>query len=245
MQELKSIGFTDGEAKVYMALLRSGPSGVNRIYETTKIHRRNIYDILNRLISRGLVTFVVEDKKRKFQITDPNRIGLFLGEQRKIIDEKEKTARILIPKLKKQFSSSRPAEAEIYRGFEGIKTLWEDTLNYEEVLILGGGAYVYFKMPRYWISYNRKRVKKHVRMKILARREIRDVETLKEKFVESRLLPRELSGPPNVIWIYGNKVVNVLWTDTPVAFVLSDKNISDSYRKYFQFLWKRSAQLSS
>ena len=53
----------------------------------------------------------------------------------------------------------------------------------------------------------------------------------------AKMLPKELSGP-NVIYIYGDYVANVMWLEKPLAFVVKHRQLSDSYRRYFDFLWK-------
>ena len=57
-------------------------------------------------------------------------------------------------------------------------------------------------------------------------------------FFETKFLPEELESPA-VINVYGERVVNVLWKkDYPLCFMLINKEIADSYRKYFEYLWK-------
>ena len=244
MVDLTQIGLSENESKVYTALLDNGALPVNRIYEETGIDRRNIYDVLNRLISKGLATFAIEHKKRIFQTTSPRRIMLFLEEQKQLIDEKKRMADKLLPNLEKKFGARKSSvEAEIYRGYEGIKTIWEDTLNYKEIWMIGAGGFGYDRMPRYWITFNRKRLKMGIRWRQLAIDKIRNHPMLKEKLLDTKFLPKELSGPPNVIWIYGNKVSNILWLEaTPIAFVVHNKEITESYRKYFDFLWNKVAK---
>ncbi len=244
MVNLTQIGLSENESKVYMALLDNGPLPVSRIHEETGIDRRNIYDVLNKLISKGLVTFAIESKKRIFQTTSPRRIMLFLEEQKQTINDKKKIAKKIISRLEHKFESrASSVEAEIYRGYEGIKTIWEDTLNYREAMMIGAGGFGYDRMPRYWVSFNRKRIKHGIRWKELVIERMRNHPMLKEKFIESKFLPKELTGPPNVIWIYGNKVTNILWLETtPIAFVVNDRQIAESYRSYFNFLWNKVAK---
>ena len=246
MTLLNDIGLPDSESKIYMSLLDKGALPVNRIHEETGIHRRNVYDILNKLISKGLVTFVIENKRKVFQSTDPKRIITFLEEQKRIIEEKEEIARKRLPELERKFAAKTSSiEAEIYRGYDGVKTIWDDTLNYKEALMIGAGGFGYDRMPRYWIVFNRKRLKLGIRWKQLVVEGMRNHPMLKEKLIETKILPKELTGPPNVIWIYGNKVTNILWLETPIAFVVNDSEISESYRKYFHFLWNKVAKTST
>ncbi|MBS3051562.1 MAG: TrmB family transcriptional regulator [Candidatus Aenigmarchaeota archaeon] len=244
MVDLTQIGLSENESKVYMALLDNGALPVSRIHEETGIDRRNIYDVLNRLISKGLATFAIENKKRIFQITSPKRIMLFLEDQKQTINEKKKIAKKILSRLESKFEArTSSAEAEIYRGYEGIKTIWEDTLNYKEAMMIGAGGFGHDRMPRYWIAFNRKRIKRGIRWKELVIDSMRNHPMLKEKLIESKFLPKELTGPPNVIWIYGSKVTNILWLETtPIAFVVHDRQIAESYRRYFNFLWDKVAK---
>ena len=58
------------------------------------------------------------------------------------------------------------------------------------------------------------------------------------KYFETKFLPEELESPA-IINIYGDRVVNVLWKKNyPLCFLLINKEISDSYKKYFDYLWK-------
>ena len=50
MEELKQIGLTTNESKVYLALLDLGPSLAGQISRKTGLHRRTVYDTTEGLI---------------------------------------------------------------------------------------------------------------------------------------------------------------------------------------------------
>ena len=52
---------------------------------------------------------------------------------------------------------------------------------------------------------------------------------------EYAYLPQRLSFP-HVIWVYGNKVANILWGEEPILFILENKRIADHYREYYALL---------
>ena len=54
-------------------------------------------------------------------------------------------------------------------------------------------------------------------------------------------LPKAFSGNPMVIFIYGNKVANVLWGEEPYAYVIENKQIAENYKKYHKYLWENVA----
>jgi hypothetical protein len=45
---------------------------------------------------------------------------------------------------------------------------------------------------------------------------------------------------PNVVWIYGEKVIISNWAgDEPIIFVSENKLLAQTYRDYFDELWQR------
>ncbi|MBU1270375.1 MAG: helix-turn-helix domain-containing protein [Nanoarchaeota archaeon] len=81
---LEDLGLSEAEAKVYLALLETGSTLAGPIIKKTGLHRGTTYQILQRLIEKGLVSYVIKAGKRYFEATDPNR---FLA----ILKEKERT----------------------------------------------------------------------------------------------------------------------------------------------------------
>jgi len=233
---LKEIGLTDKEAEVYLTLLDLGSTIASKIHEKTGIQRRNIYDLLNKLIGKGLVSYITEGKKKYFQPKNPDRIFDYIDEQKERLEEKKKA--IDIKELQDKFSSIKNMqEAEILRGIQGIKTILNDCLNVKEVLFISSTGYVGERLPYFWPHYDKQRIKKKIVWKLLLNYDAKNKPIVTSKFREYKILPKELSSP-NVIYIYGDKVANVLWSEPPVSFVIRDKTIAESYKRYFEFLWK-------
>jgi HTH-type transcriptional regulator, sugar sensing transcriptional regulator len=235
---LKEIGLTETEIKVYLSLLSLGATSAGRIVEDTGIYRKNLYDALNKLIEKGLVTFVVENKIKVFQPKNPENLVNYLEEKKAKIDEKKDEIEKIIPQLKSKFNSlPSEIESEIYRGVDGIKTILKECLNHKEVLFMGATGDVENRMPYFWPHYNKKRIKMKSKWKLLLVCEAKDKPLTKSPLYEYKVLPKILSGL-NVIYIYGDYVANVLWLEKPVAFVIKHQNLANNYRKYFNFLWK-------
>lgn len=236
---LKDIGLTDTEIKVYLTLLSLGTTTAGKIVGETKAYRKNVYDALNKLIDKGLVTYVIENKVKHFQPKDPENILNYLEEEKKKIHEKEKRLKEKIPLLKQKFKGLTPEiESEIYRGKEGIKTILRECLNYKEILMIGATGDVESQLPYFWPHYNKKREKLRCKWKLLLKFEARNRKITKSKYYDYKILPRELSGP-NVIYIYGDYVANILWLEKPLAFVTKHKYLSKDYREQFKLLWSK------
>ena len=239
---LKDIGLSNGEIKVYLAVLNLGNAPVQKIHEKTRIERRNIYDILNKLIERGLVNYIGENKKRYFKVSHPQKIINYLEEKQESIESiKEKVTAVMSSIIEKFNANKLEVNAEIYRGSEGIKTVWNDMLKEKEIRWIGSGNYVPNKLPEFFEQWSRKRIEKKIRSLHLFRNEIKD-QIIKKSFQEGKILPKEFSGNPTVIAIYGNKVVNFLFGETLFAFVIDSKELAENYKKYHQYLWDNIAE---
>ncbi len=240
---LRKIGLSEGEMRIYNALLDLGVSPINKIHEKTGIERRNIYDILNKLIGRGLVTYITENRKRFFQITHPNKIIGYIEEKKHELEKIKQEIKKVIPSIKEKFDLKKPEiKAEIYRGTEGIKAVFEEMLNYKENYFIGSGRYVMKLLPHFWASYNQRRIERKVKWFNILRAEMKKEVKLDILPLEStKFLPKEFSGNPMVIFIYGNKTANVLWTKEFFAFVIDSKEITENYRRYHTYLWNNVA----
>lgn len=234
---LRAIGLTQTETRVYLSLLRLGTTTAGKIVEETGIYRKNLYDALTKLIEKGLVTYVIENKIKYFQPKDPENLIRYLDEKKNRISEQQQELLSELPSLRKKFESLTPEiESEIYRGNEGIKTILKECLKYKKVLFIGATGDVESRLPYFWPQYNKRREMLRCSWKLLLVHEAKDRPITKSKLYEYKILPKMLSGL-NVIYIYGDYVANVLWLEKPVAFVIKHKILSNNYRKYFNYLW--------
>src|SRR3989344_1206469 len=129
LDKLKELDLSNGQIKVYEAVLELGIASLNGIQEKTGIERRNIYDILNKLIERGFVSYTLEKGKRTYQCTSPNKLSEEIKRKANALAELENQ----IPSLKEAFNISRPeTRAEVFRGNESIKSLLKEVLEHKE-----------------------------------------------------------------------------------------------------------------
>ncbi len=239
LKNLKELNLTNGEIKVYEAVLEIGTSGLNKIQEKTGIERRNIYDILNKLIEKGLVSYTLEKGKRTYQLTSPNKLLEEIEKKEKSLDDLKKQ----IPNLAEIFNTKKPdIRAEVYRGNESMKALLNESLNYKEQFWIGGNSGVEDTNLKIWFSHwMNERAGGKVWLYDLADYGtfLEGFKTSKKIYYERQELPKNLKSPM-VILMFGNKVAQILWGKQSFAFVLESKEIKESFMKYFNYFWKKS-----
>jgi sugar-specific transcriptional regulator TrmB len=234
ISKLKSAGLTDNEAKIYSSLLEMGPRPAGTISRRTGLHRRVIYDATDRLIKKGLIGYVIENGKKIFKASNPNK---FL----EIIREKENEINDILPSMMDVFNSSKEKQREdtlFFRGKEGLKAVFEDQLSEKkEILIIGASSIAYEGLQFYFHWFDKKRASEKIKAKIIFNKEVEGKHP-KIPLSEIRYLPEEYSSPVAVN-IYGDKVAIILWNkQNPFAVLIKQKEIADGYRKHFEMIWK-------
>jgi len=235
---LKETGLSEGELKVYKILLEIGTGTANQIHEKVGVERRNIYDILNKLIEKGLVSYIEENGKKSFKINSPERIINYLEEKRELLEQTKNKINKILPFIEEQFNSAK-SNLEVFRGENGIKSCWEDMLKSKNIYWTGAGNYVPDKFPAFFKNWTERRIKAKVSIHYLFRNDkIGKVPNRKLQF--TKYLPNEFNGNPTATCVWGNKVGHFLFGEELFAFVIESKELAENYKKYFDYLWKIS-----
>jgi len=113
---LEKIGLTKSEIRVYLALLKLGQTTAGPIVDEAKVTRSKIYDILERLKNKGLVSYITKESTKYFSAADPKSLLDYLEEKEKEIqDDKESVKEILPELLLQQTLVEKKKIAEIFR----------------------------------------------------------------------------------------------------------------------------------
>lgn len=237
---LERIGLTKNDRKVYLALLEIGSATVSDLVKKIGLHRSYVYDILDKLIDIGLVSFIIKNNKKYFNAENPERILQIIKNREAWIKESEEEMNKVLPDLiKRQQIAIEKQEAKIFVGKEGIKSILEDILRTKKDFI-GFGAEGKFKniFKWYFDNWQRRRTKLGIKYKIIYNSKLKDERPVKEqKLVEVRFLPEKYEFPATTI-VYGNKVTIIIWDISPIGFVLKSEKAVKSFLNYFDLMWK-------
>lgn len=232
-EQLIQAGFARNEAKVYEALLQLGVSPVTEISKKSGVDRTLIYGILEKLMTKGLVSSVVKSNKKYFEPANPKKIIELMEEKQKIVED-------TLPDLQKIYENiDTKQEVHHYKGKEGAKTILELLLNErKEWLIFGTSAKTNEVLSYYLPQFHRKRVEKKIFFKAIYSED--SIERAKEigrgKYTKVKILPSQYMTPAHIS-IVGNKVGIILWSEQPLGILIESPEIASSFRNYFKLLW--------
>ncbi|MEK6834955.1 MAG: helix-turn-helix domain-containing protein [Nanoarchaeota archaeon] len=227
---LKQIGLTDNEAEVYLILLNSKEALASDIAKKTRISRPHVYDILNKLVERGLVSYIVKNNKKYFKPINPEKLVDYLKEKEILLES-------IIPNLNELYQplKNKP-QIRVLEGSEGLKTILNDILkNAREILVFGASDRVRNYLPEYFVNrYLKEREKKNIIAKQLYSE---GTGLLKSKVSIFKRLPKEFASPSTTL-IYANKVIIWIWSETPITLEIESEEVVKSYKNHFELMWR-------
>jgi sugar-specific transcriptional regulator TrmB len=227
-----------------------GESSISDISVNAKIHRRNAYDVMQRLINKGLCFQTFSGGENSYSAVDPDKLTELLA-------EKQERLLNILPALKKKFHGSLVTEeAYIYRGLEGQKNIWRDILRVgkDSYFIGAKGSWFDPKLEASRISFFKEANRKKIKFIQLFENGIKTkIPEFPDHFpgeLKYRFLPEKYSTN-SAINIFGDYVVTYTGVglgktnENIVIFVIHSKDLAESYRTWFSYMWDQSTENKS
>jgi sugar-specific transcriptional regulator TrmB len=240
---LQQAGLSGNEVKVYLALIHLGSALAGKITKNCGVNRTNVYDALDRLMEKGLITYVVQANRKYFECADLSNITRYLQDLEQDNKRKQKLIARILPDLEKQRTLARePLEAAIYKGKRGLQSVAEDVLASRKTMYVFGAEGKFVSVFKHYAAqWHARRAAMRLRVNIIYNETIRD-RKIKAPFRYFHMrFSNEMDDTPATTWIYGDKVAIVVWSDPIVATLIRSSEVSKSYRQFFGVLWKGSA----
>lgn len=239
-EQLQGLGLSLNEARIYEALLKSGETSVGTIVRLSKIHRRNVYDSLQRLIEKGLVFEIKGHQENRFHAVEPKKLL-------ELVEEKYLSINKIIPNLETMFKGSLSEQrVAIYRGVEGWKNYMRDILRVgEDFYCIGAkGAWMDPRVMNFFPKFIKEANKKKIKYFHLFDHELkeRQHEIIKHIGKNYKFLPKGYSTSA-AIDIFGSHVnilsnINVGHMDEDFSFtVIINEQIADAFRIWFRLMY--------
>lgn len=235
-EQLEKIGLSPNEAKCYLTLLQIGSASANEISRKSGIHRVSVYDALRGLREKGLISQISKANKLLFEAGNPDKISEMISNKESELQE----ARKIVPELLLDFKMAKQKqEIHSFKGLAGIKTILQEMLKSKtEILDFGAEYKIKEFLPYDFPKWDKERVSKKIHMRIVANLKIKPV-TL--PLTKIKYVPSEFNSSVSTS-IFGDKVALIMWVEDPLGVIIEHKNVADSYRNYFEYLWKTAKE---
>ena len=234
---LEELGLGKTKADVYLAALEVGSGTAEVIGKQAGIPRTTAHEVLQQLLSKGLVSLTQKGRRNIYTAESPKRLQIMLQEQeRKLVS--------VLPELLSihNTSTSRP-RVRFYEGSEGIRTVFEDTLESKTKTL---SAILSIKDidkvagARWFANYTARRIKSGRSLHV-----IRSNETeVQDKYPSSHAENREVHyAEPGMVfnlsvYLYDNKVAFFGTAKEPYAMLVESDDLHQTLFNLFKVLWQ-------
>lgn len=245
--DLKRIGLTEGEIKVYDAILALGETTKTDLAKRSGISPSNIYDVTNRLLEKGMISKTEKNGVAHFAPANPRKIVDYLESKKDEVDSEIRLVKDMLPTLLARFAQQEDdVRVEVFNGWEGLRTVFADMLNECKK---GDANYVFgaSKGEReeaadsFFIKCHNMRESKGIKTAIIFNKEL---ESSKRagffqgcKNTQVRFLNQQT---PSEIMIYKDTTCIIILTKNPLIIRIRGEEVRRSFRAYFDIMWAMS-----
>ncbi|MBT4277140.1 hypothetical protein HOD96_00110 [Candidatus Falkowbacteria bacterium] len=237
LKTLQKIGLNEKEAKVYLASLELGETNIQRISKKSGVKRTTVYDILESLKKRGLISTFKKNKKIFYYAESPKSLDKDLDEKKELLKQAMSELMSISNLIDKK------PKIRYFEHVEGIKEVYLDTLNYPEqemVSWIAEEAFYNFDVDFLNSYYHPKRLKKKIWTREIASD---DPETQKykrddEKSLRNTKLLSAEDFPLDVsINLYGKNKIGIMSFDEEIGIIIESEKIYVTLKSMFEFAW--------
>ena len=240
LYDLLKIGLTEGEARVYIALMGLGSTTVGPIVKKSGVAYSNIYDVLQRLMEKGIVSYIVKNKTKYFQAASPSNLYTYLEKKEKELTKQREELKEILPQLAKLQQIVPQQEAEVFLGMKGLRTAYEKVLSglgkddedlffyiHEEEYAEESDRF-YFSMQSIFKAVPHSRG--------ISNQEYRSSPFIKQaSYINMRYVDFPIPGNMDIC---NDRLLLVSWEEPIIAVLIHSKSIAEHFRRYFNAVWQ-------
>ena len=233
---LRELGLTDKETDVYLTLLPLGKINLQEIAKRVELPRTTIYNTLNYLSVKGLVSRIIRAGVTYFEAVEPSK---FLED----LNQKKELLLSVLPELeglKKEIKDS--SSVEIYQGFKGVSTILNEVFKIKQEVFYFGSYSKSLEILKHLPEHSGNlRLDKKIPAKIIIEPydEERFHKSIYKKITQMHFF-ESLKDFPCMIFIFGNNVAIYTVTGDIIGVIIKNKEVSRAIKIIFDMYWKIS-----
>ncbi len=247
---LKNIGLTGTEAKIYLTGLGYAGISVNELTKQTNINRTTIYHALGTLTEKGLVAKKGTGVKQVFTMTKPENITNLINEKINTLKKQKDEITEVLPLLQQIHETSETKmNVSHYEGIEGIKLVIEDALycknRHWDMIAPIKNFFSEFNQnyAKYFITT---RGERQITSRSLWEKK-EDQQNMTPKQLQERnprILPSIMHGRfKSVICLYDDKVLIISSLKELSAILIQSQELHNTITTIFDGLWSASKEI--
>ncbi|MDO8589742.1 MAG: helix-turn-helix domain-containing protein [bacterium] len=235
--DLQNIGLDGKESTAYLALLELGEATMGGLVKKSGLKRTTLYDTIESLKGKGLVSTAKRQKKIIYIAEDPRKIL----EQ---LDEKKSAVEKMLPELLSITNTlKQKPRIRYFEGLEGIKEVYRDTLRYPDQKVQ---AWVSEEMvlefdKKFMDEYPKKRTEKKIWAEVIAP-DLPEIQRYKGLDTASlrttRLIDPERFPLAVEISLYGPDRIGIMSFQDQLGLIIESGPMARTLKSIFALQWE-------
>lgn len=228
----------------FIGLLKLGNAKVGRIIGSVRVSSSNVHDALDKLVKKGLVSFILKNNIKEYSSSPPESLKLLINQEKELVKEKELKLNSLLANLSSIRKVSEPVQsAEIYAGLNGIKSGFKKLIHPAH------------RTQKFLFFYKYDRSNIEIVHKFFSKLDIEDYynrvptqglfskeykpffKERKKNKIEAKFTTHII---PSSVNIYGDNVLIIAWGENPIGFLIQSKEVARTFQVLFEEIWKDS-----
>ena len=245
----RSLGFSDSEVKVYLALADLGGSTAGLLAKRIGIPRTTTYSALENLSTKGLISQEERGGITRFLANPPSALLRLLRSEKEEVERRESHAHELVKQLgplflAKSFNVPRlqyfDGQKNVLSMLEEFTPLWRASLKESDFTWWGYQDHSFVEQYREWLDSVWTTMSERERIYLVSN------QVPLEKELKGRVKGREIRAITDelefssTVWILGQYIVMISTREKPhYSFQIRDAVFAQNLRSIFRALWKR------
>lgn len=241
LSELRQLGLTDEESRVYLAVLEINGGPVSNIARKAGVHRVGCYHTLENLLRKKLLSQYNRNGVKCFAPEPPERLL-------SLMEEKVNVAKGLLPGLTSLASALafRP-KIRFYEGRDGVERVFTESLSAKgEILGYTNLQQITSYFPEFFERYTREKLKRAIKTRYLSPTTVETVRVMDrflpkqydKNLLEILLVNREQFLFENEVVIFNHSVGIVsLTADEQLGLIVESPAFARTMKAIFDLAW--------
>ncbi len=245
-ENLKEIGLSSNEAKVYLAAIALGSSPVSALAKASAVKRTTVYSVIESLKEKGLVAVELRGFKQLFRAESPEKLE-------NVIELRKRQFEKNLPDLLSLYNQKETGGViGYYEGKEAIRNVYMDLLSnlrpHDNYAVLSEGPAVFDVLGKDWFfKFIQMRAKERPDVRVLYADNPWALEHKKleqEHKIRVRMLPKETKFFGNMT-ITPKSVLIHNFDDPIVGIVIENKVTLQVLQQMFDVMWDSVSDIAN
>jgi sugar-specific transcriptional regulator TrmB len=223
-------------------LLQLGTSKTGEILKKSGLNSGKIYEILESLKAKGLLSESVINNIKYFTAAPPSQILEYIKNKKEELEKEEAIIKSVLPELEKLRNlTTKETRTVTYTGLRGIKTAADEALDSmkqgEDILAMRVTELKNEVFNKFWMKWQTRRINKKISLKMIFSEKSEYYKIFaKSKYTQAKILT---GITPVTVDIFGeDKTLILNYGKSPSCILIYDKDTAQSFRQFFKQLWK-------